>query len=320
MTDKEKYKALCNHELSIPLYIRDWWLDCVCGEKYWDVLLYINENHEIEAAWPFYKPFRGVITMPAHTQTMGIWFNPAFEDCKYSKNLERRQSIAGYFIAHLPAHTYFLQNFHYSFTDWLPFYWKGYCQTTRYNYILPSVENQDEWWDNLSGDIQRNIHKAQKKYHLEIKSNLSVELFMELNRMTYERQKKKPYHPEMLRKIIETSRLRNQGNIWGAFDGEGHLHAAVFIVYQKNCAYYVAAGSNPELRKSGAHAYVLWKAISDVMNDAPAFDFSGTMLQGVEHFFKGFGAQQVPYFVLSKGKMGVLDKILLKLQTLKLTS
>jgi hypothetical protein len=127
--------------------------------------------------------------------------------------------------------------------------------------------------------------------------------------MTYERQKMKTYHPEMLQKVIETTRSRNQGDIWGAFDEEGRLHAAVFIAWQDSCAYYIGGGGDTELRSSGAHAYVLWQAICDVAIHSSSFDFEGSMIQGVEHFFREFGAIQKPFFVLSKGKMTIGRKI-----------
>jgi hypothetical protein len=309
MTDKEKYKIMCSGELSIPIYSRDWWLDCVCGENDWNVLLYYNKEGEIEAAMPFYSPAKGIITMPVYTQTMGIWFNPLFEDGKYLKNLYRKQFIGAYFIERLPAHNYFMQHFHYSFTDWLPFYWKGYRQTTRYNYVLPDIKDLDALWNNLGDEAKRSIGKARKKYNIEIKRNISTELFMRINNMTYERQKIKPYHPEMLQKIIAIACSRNQGDIWGAFDEEGRLHAAAFVVWQDNCAYYIAGGSHTELRNSGAHAYVLWQAICDTAVYSSSFDFEGSMIQGVERFFRAFGAKQMPFFAISKGKVNVIRKI-----------
>jgi lipid II:glycine glycyltransferase (peptidoglycan interpeptide bridge formation enzyme) len=311
--NKEKYRILCADEPTIPLYSRDWWLDCVCGENNWEALLYYN-GEKIEAAWPFFILSKGIISMPEHTQMMGIWFNPELEEKTYSKNLLRKQTICDYFIRHLPSHTYFLQNFHYSFTDWLPFYWKGYRQTTRYNYILPDITPVENLWENLRENIKRNITKAQKKYEIEIKRNVSVELFMTANSNTFERQRMKTYSPEMLKKIIAFSRSRNQGDIWGAFDKQGQLHAAVFIVWQNNCAYYIAAGSHPQLRKSGAHAYVLWEAIREVAEYSSSFDFSGTMLKGVEHFFRGFGAIQMPYYTISKGKFSLRKKLILKIR------
>jgi len=316
MTDKELYRELCAKEPSIPIYSRDWWLDCVCGEDKWDVLLYWSKEN-IEAAMPFYSPVKKIITMPTHTQTIGIWFNPESENPRYSENLHRKQLICQFFIEHLPVHSFFLQHFHSSFTDWLPFYWKGFQQTTRYNYILPDIKDTDIVYERLGGDVKRNIAKAQKKYGIEIRRNISFGLFMEHYYLTFNQKGMKAYQPEILKKIIETCLSRKQGDFWGAFDKQNRLHAAVFIVWQNDCAYYIAAGNNPQLKKSGAHAYTLWQAIVDLAEQVETFDFSGSMLLGVEHFFREFGAVQHPYYVISKGKMNLIKKILLKIKSLK---
>jgi hypothetical protein len=315
MSGKDKYRILCNNELSLPVYVMDWWLDTVCGADNWEVVLY-EQKGAIEAAMPFYMPCKGIITMPAHTQTMGIWFNPAFEDKKYSKNLHRKQLICKYFIEHLPAHGYFFQNFHYTFTDWLPFYWKGYRQTTRYNYVLPDIGNRDALWNNLSDDTKRNIAKARKKYSITVRRDVSLERFMELNGQSYERQGMKAYQPALLKKIIETSFARKQGDIWGAFDDWGRLHSAVFIVCQHRCAYCMASGTHPSLRKSGAHACVLWEAIGEVSKTVASFDFEGSMLEGVGYFDRSFGAVQMPYYAISKGKMSLIRKMYIKFKQL----
>ena len=307
MTDKERYRILCAEELSIPIYSRDWWLDCVCGDK-WEVLLSVN-GEEIEAAMPIFFPCKGTIIMPVYTQTMGIWFNPVYEDDNYSKNLYRKQVICEYFISHLPSHNYFLQNFHHSFTDWLPFYWKGYSQTTRYTYIFPTISNLDGIESNLNTNLKRNLKKAKERYCLEVKRNISPDVFLEINSQTYERQGKKVYHPDSLRKLIDVSCKKGQGDIWGAYDKQGRLHAAVFLVWQDSCAYYIAGGANPELRKSGAHALVMWESICELAKNSSSFDFEGSMIPGVERFFREFGAIQIPYFVLSKGKRSVINKM-----------
>ena len=303
MTDKERYRELCAREPSIPVYSRDWWLDCVCGENRWDVLLYCSDHNAgvIEAAFPFYVPYKKGIAMPAFTQTMGIWFNPDFEKENYSRNLLRKQNICEELIRRLPEHTYFVQNFHHSFTDWLPFYWKGYSQTTRYSYVFPDIQDIAEIEKNRSYDIRQNIHKALTKYQMEIKTHIPVDLFLEINAKTYERQMQKAYRPEILRRLIETAYSRNQGNTWGAYDQSGQLHAAVFVVWQENCAYYIAGGSDSAGRKSGAHLLALSEAIREVSIISASFDFEGSMIPGVERVFRSFGAIQKPYFTISKG-------------------
>ncbi|GHT58249.1 hypothetical protein AGMMS50239_02460 [Bacteroidia bacterium] len=313
MTGKERYGILCKNELSIPVYSRDWWLDCVCGESGWDVLLYLK-NGEVEAAMPYYASCQGLISMPLYTQTMGIWFNPAFEDKNYSRNLFRKQTICEDFIMRLPAHDYFLQNFHYSFTDWLPFYWQGFRQTTRYTYVLSDIGNPDELWAGLSGDVRRNIQKAKNKYQLTVRRNVPTDLFLEIHAQVYQRQGMKPYHPEMLQKLIDLSRSRNQGDIWGAYDKENRLCAAVFVVWQESCAYSIASGIGAAFRKSGGQALVLWTAINDLSGQVRSFDFEGSMIRGVEHVYREFGGQQMPFFVIEKGKMSLLKKIRMKLE------
>ncbi|MDR1974671.1 MAG: GNAT family N-acetyltransferase [Bacteroidales bacterium] len=312
MTEKEKYRQLCAEELSIPIYSRDWWLDCVCGEVGWDVLLCCREG-EIEASMPFYSPCKGVIFMPPYTQAMGVWFNPSFEDKSYSKDLYRKQTVCENFIKQLPSSTYFSQSFHYSFTDWLPFYWKGYRQTTRYTYLLSDIENKDVLWKNLNENVRRNIQKARDKYKLEVRKNVDINQFVEITDKTFIRQGLRPYHPDFLKRLIEYSRKRNQGDIWGAYDVDGRLHTAVFVVWQKNNAYYIAGGGDPELRQSGAHALTLWEAINEVSQHSTSFDFEGSMIKGVEHFFRGFGAKQMPYFVVEKGKMSPLKRFQIKI-------
>ena len=300
MTDKELYRELCAKEPTIPLYSMDWWLDCVCGENKWDVLLYRNKER-IESAMPFYSPLKNVITMPAYTQTMGIWFNPESENPKYSENLYRKQQICSYFIERLPAHSFFLQNFHSSFTDWLPFYWKGFKQTTRYNYVLTDVKDSKEIEKKRNNNIRQNIKKAHTKYKIEIKNQISADLFLKIYAKSFERQGEKSYKPEILRRLIETTYLRNQGDIWGAFDQSGQLHAAVFVVWQGNCAYYIAGGSDEMGRKSGGQILSMSEAIKAVSSVCESFDFEGSMMPGVERVFRSFGAIQKPYFTISKG-------------------
>ncbi|MDR2691416.1 MAG: GNAT family N-acetyltransferase, partial [Dysgonamonadaceae bacterium] len=275
------------------------------------------KNGEIEAAMPYYVPCKGIISMPLYTQTMGIWFNPAFEDKCYSHDLFRKQTICGDFIMRLPAHGYFLQNFHYSFTDWLPFYWQGFRQTTRYTYVLPDIGNPDELWEGLSENICRNVRKAKNKYQLTVRRNVPADLFLKLNAQVYQRQGMKPYQQAMLKKLINLSRSHNQGDVWGAYDTENHLYAGVFVVWQQNYAYYIAGGNDTESRKSGGLALAMWTAINDLSGQVHSFDFEGSMIRGVEHFFREFGALQKPYFAIEKGKMSLLKKIRMKFFKIK---
>ncbi|MCD7978227.1 MAG: GNAT family N-acetyltransferase [Tannerellaceae bacterium] len=309
--NKEKYRLLCQTEESIPIFSRDWWLDLVCGEKYWDVLI-IEKNNRITATFPVYLPSPGVISMPPYTQTMGPWFAPEIEIQKPNLLQTRKQDLLKLFLCELKKYPYFLQNFHHSIQDWLPFYWEKYKQTTRYTYILENIQDFESIWSGMSGDIHRNIKKAGNKYQIEVKKGVAVEELLQILTQTFNRQDLSPKHLHVLKNLIQKCRERGQGDIWGGYDPQGRLHAAVFVAWQQSSAYYLAGGGNPQLRKSGAHSLTLWESIRSVSAHTSTFDFEGSMLPGVEYFFRGFGGKQTPYFTIFKGEMSLLYKAWLK--------
>lgn len=53
-SNKDKYRDLLETETTIPIFSRDWWMDAVCGEDNWDVLL-VEKDNEIVASMPYYK-------------------------------------------------------------------------------------------------------------------------------------------------------------------------------------------------------------------------------------------------------------------------
>lgn len=316
MTNKDKYRLLCNTEESIPIFSRDWWLDIVCCKADWDVLL-IEQKGRMLAALPFYIHYPGVIAMPVYTQTMGPWFAAGSDDTKYTTALGQRQALCKEFLQSLKPYPYFLQNFNHQITDWLPFYWAGYKQTTRYTYLLHDISSPDGLWANMSPNIRRNITKAKEKHRITIRKGIPTDDFLRVHCQTFERQQLSvPGNTEILERLIAECRERGQGDLWGGYDETGRLHAAVFVVWQESCAYYLAGGANPDLRDSGAHSLALWESICHLSGKTRQFDFEGSMLAGVERFFREFGAIQTPFFTITKGNLSLLYKAWIKLKKL----
>ena len=311
---KEEYRTLCKTEETIPIFSRDWWLDVVCGTDSWEVIL-IKENDQIQATLPYFLLRPHIISMPFYTQTMGIWFAPHSNDSKQISIQEHRQSICNKVIEQLKPFHSFWQNFHYDFTDWLPFYWSCYSQTTRYTYLLKELKNPDHLWENMSQHTRRNIKKATERFHITVRQGIPTDDFMQVYTQTFERQRKKnTQDTKVLQHLIEVCRQRKQGELWGGYDPQGQIHAAVFVVWQKQSAWYLAGGGNTEFRQSGAHSLVLWEAIQHVADYSDIFDLEGSMLPGVERFFREFGGIQTPYFSIHKGKPNLLDRIIVKLK------
>ncbi len=302
MTNKQKYREFSKTEKNIPIFSKDWWLDSVCGDNNWDVVL-VEKNNKIIATLPFYVKKRNIlniITMPQLTQYMGVYikYHP---DQKYERKLSYEIKILNELIDQLPKVDIFFQNFHYSITNWLPFYWKGYEQTVRYTYVIEDLTDLNQVFDNINSNYRNRIKKSQKL--VEVKINMDIEDFYKINMMTFDRQNiEHPYSLEFLKTHDKYLFENNAREIFYAIDEKQQIHSALYLTWDNNSSYVHLAGENPELRRSSAGSLLLWEAIKytkEVLK-LNKIDFEGSMIEGVERVRRGFGAIQKPYFRISK--------------------
>jgi len=300
LTEKDKYRLLCISEKSIPVFCRDWWLDIVAGDENWDVAL-SEKKGKIAGALPYaFKKKLGflLLEMPSLTQHLGIWLNyPPGQ--KYTSRLGYEKDIMTDLINNLPKFDVFNQNFHYSVTNWLPFYWRNFNQNTKYTYIFDSLEDLDSIFNNFKDSIRRQIRKAEKIVTVEESDN--IEEFYHLNKMVFLRQNiTATYNFDLIKKINKACIERNCRKMFFARDDNGQIHAAIYVIWDESCTYYLMGGSNPNLRSSGAMSLLIWEAIQFAAGVSSTFDFEGSILEPVERFFRSFGATQKAYHTISK--------------------
>lgn len=249
-----------------------------------------------------------ILGQPALTQTLGPWLRET--GAKPSARLARHKDVLQALIAALPSFSRYAQHWHWSMSNWLPFYWAGFEQTTRYTYILQDLSDEDALWMGLQENIRREIRKATNRFDLCIREDESIDDFIALNRLTFARQGMTlPYTDEFVRCLDHACADRRARKILIAEDKEGRRHAGVYIVWDENSAYYLMGGGDPELRNSGATSLCMWEAIKFARTVTRRFDFEGSMLEPVEKFFRAFGAEQTPYFAVSKTNSRALNLI-----------
>ncbi len=302
MNGKDAYRSLMQESgVHLPLFCRDWWLDAVCGPGGWDAAV-VEQGGEVAAAMPFYVRRRLGLTLlvqPPLTQTLGPWVRET--GAGPTGTLERQKRVMSSLIDQLPPFAHFEQAWNHRVTNWLPFFWRGFSQTTRYTYVLPDLGDEGALWANLRENIRREIRKAEGRHALTVRSADSPAELQDLNRKTFERQGRAvPYAPEIVERIDRACESRGCRRIWIAEDGEGRPHAGAYVVWDEDSAYYLIGGGDPELRRSGATSLCLWHAIRHAATVTRGFDFEGSMLEPVERFFRAFGARQVPYHLVSK--------------------
>jgi len=307
--NKKKYRQFCEEQPTIPIFSQAWWLDLVAGDD-WDVCL-VEKGDEIYASMPYVVRRRFGLTFliqPQLTQALGPWLRPSA--AKYTKGISQQKDLMSGLIDQLPKYHYFSQNWNYSITNWLPFYWRGFDQTTGYTYVLDDLSAPDNVWQGFMVNIRTDIRKACNKLGLKVVTDLPLSDFLDLNRLTFERQGMSlPYSESFVEKLVHHAKERDQCLWFVAQDDCGKNHAGVLIVWDTESAYYLMGGGDPELRNSGATSFCMWEAIKFASTVTKKFDFEGSMIESVERFFRAFGAKQMPYFKLVHRPSGWLKRL-----------
>jgi hypothetical protein len=282
------------------IFCRPWWLRAVCPDGF--EILTLRKGGKIVAGMPMVvsrKLGQRIIHMPQLTQTLGVLLAPPTKQ-SYVANLSAEMELLKKLVRAIPTFSYFSMNFHYNFTNWLPLYWAGYRQTTRYTYVIPYLGNETAIWKELRSNTKGDIRKASKR-GLGVESDGAVWRFYDVNKKTFSRQGIGiPYSQSFFERLDQACQTKGAAKTLSAVDKSGRTHASCYIVWDSKAAYYLAGGGDPDLRNSGATSLLIWESIKFASTVAKRFDFEGSMIPSVERFFRAFGARQMPYFNISK--------------------
>lgn len=298
-SELEEWDAFVEGSPQGSLFCKSWWLNAVRSNGY--RILTLREKNRLVAGMPLCSCYdndgRYVHNMPVATQTLGILLEPC--EGGYYKRLTKEMGMIQALVDNIPEHDWFYMQFNFNFTNWLPFYWDGYLQSTKYTYIFHDISDLDSIYEGFNYSKKRNISKAENE--VEIRTGLSAAEFREIQIAALAKDNK-VLHLSTAGPFEVFEKIYNAvGKSWYAVDGKGNIHSAIYVVYDKISAYYLYSCVDREFREYGANTLLLWNAIKELSGHTKRFDFEGSMIPGIEESFRQFGARQMPYFVVTKG-------------------
>jgi hypothetical protein len=278
---------------SYCLFQEPWWLDAVAPGAWRS--LEVSRGEKTAARMPIVLQRRygfTIIRQPPLTPTLGPWMDLA--STKLTTRIAEQKELFNNLIDQLPRWDYFESYFNHRITNWLPFYWRGFKQTTRYTYILDDLSNPAALWKGLRAEVRTQIRKAEKQ--LSVRTDLSIDHLLDVVELTFRRQGRQlPFARDLVRRIDEACLERGARHALFATDADERIHAALYLVRDAEYAYYLLGGADPRLRSSGAQLLLFWEAIRLAATLNLKFDFEGSMMEPIERVFRAFGAVQVPY-------------------------
>lgn len=303
MTNKEKYIQLCRENNTICVYDMPWWMDAVCGENNWDVVLY-EKNDVILGAMPYYiksKMGLGYITQPQLTQHNGVWINYPKNQVE-SKRISFEKEVIDAILDEVEKKDicYYMQNHSPSLTNWLPYYWRGYKQTCYYTYRLEDISNTEQLFANFQPNKRKNINKARKAGFVP-KFDLDAKKFYDLHKKSLSKQGKEiQYSFDLFNRIYEAAYENNSGRTIYVENENAEPVSALFNIWDNKWGYDLISAIDPDTRNLGIPDLLVFSMLEYLSGKVGGYDFEGSMIPGVEESFRHFGAHQTPYFTIRK--------------------
>jgi lipid II:glycine glycyltransferase (peptidoglycan interpeptide bridge formation enzyme) len=179
----------------------------------------------------------------------------------------------------------------------LVFLWKKYAVSISYTYTikLENLISDLEW--KLKPSARNHIRKCEASGY-EFENCTDISLFCDVLATSFNnRNKDLPYNMVFLREVIQTALDNNQGKIFIVKNTEKRNVAGIFCLYDHERVYYYCGTNINDQRQSGALTYCLWEAmIHFKYAGLKTFDFEGSDIKPIEHFFRSFGGELTPIY------------------------
>lgn len=304
MDNKSLYRQFCETAgAEVPLFQQYWWMETVCAGKEWEVALALKGDR-IEGAMPFLVRRRvGMVYVlqPQLTQYSGPHY--CYPDgLSDAERVAFEHRVGRTLLRQLDAYKpiYVMQHCSPQITNWLPFYWDGFGQTTRYTYRLNDIGDSGRLFAAFDRDErQKKIRRLEGE--TQVRFDMTAAEFARFHRRYWQSKGERDLLDEsFIVRVCESAVARRQGVIASLCDQEGQLLAARFAVFDSRCAYTLMSALEPSRYRNGYTETLVWGLLQWLADKTKAFDFEGSMDEGIEHFYRSFGAVQTPYFELSR--------------------
>jgi hypothetical protein len=316
LTSNKKIFLEKGDALNTPVFFKPWWLDVVCKKGSWEVCISQDKSGKILGVLPYFVTvFLGfkLIRTPPLTPYLGIWLD--YSECS-NRNTNRygfEVEVIENLLKQLPKVAWYHQIHPEQLQNWLPFYWQGYKQTTRYTYVFEALD-LEKIWEGMRDDVRNKLRKAEKS-GLTVRKSDDFDGFIRTLKNTFDRHQV-PFFENfpIFISLHEEIQRRCQGAIYMVEDNTGAIHAAIYLVWDAETAYCWQLGTDPTHNKNGAAQLLIWHSIQLASKMVKRYNFEGSMLPHIEPVFRAFGAERKAVFQIRKFGNRLLEaiRILLK--------
>jgi hypothetical protein len=193
--------------------------------------------------------------------------------------------------------------------DFQHFIWEKYKVIPNYTYRINLERSIEDIKSNFDSKNRNVINKAIKEDVVVTENTLSKDQLFKFFMDSLNTTDANIYDVELKHIFTKFADDTNSFSVTARKGDE--VLGNVFCVFDKSNCYYLLGGVNKKSGVQGVNNILVQKSIEKAKElGCKTFDFEGSMLKGVEKFFRSFGPDLVPYFTVNKASLPL--EILLK--------
>ncbi len=243
----------------------------------------------------------GMIKLPPYTPHCGFFYeSSATNRASQSNNIQEvmtevvtylSQKKANLLILAFPSNVQALQRF----------IWNSYKVIPAYTYRLDLIKELEQLRENFDPKHRNAISKALKD-GIVVKDTSDNEKSLSFFRHALQESGANVYEKELRNILLQFSDATNSFTLQA--EKNGTPCGIVHCIYDAVSCYYLLGGVDKRSGLQGVNHLLVSESIARAKSlGCKVFDFEGSMLQGVEKFFRGFGPDLFPYFTVNKGSL-----------------
>lgn len=270
---------------SLP-YAYTWYLDALCPR--WMAL--VVGEYEALMPLPIGRKWGMLyVYQPLFCQQLGVFY-------------KRRSDVILEAVVKEALRKFFFVNLNMNYDNQLTSL-PARTQSRKKNLVLSLGAKHSTIQKNYSENTTRNIRKAQRAglvFHQEAMSGF--ESFTDFYiRYTARRDKNfKARHGDFLHRLTQQFNIHDCGRLFSVRNPEGNICAGAIVIEHDNRIIHLLPAADDYARQNGGMHYLVDQILAHYAATDRIYDFEGSSVESIARFYEGFGAENQPFYMLSK--------------------
>jgi Acetyltransferase (GNAT) domain len=242
------------------------------------------------------------LKLPPYTPHCGLFFTSDSKNKSSINNFSKEimNEVCNYFTNQKSTLT--VLAFPFTVIDFQAFIWNKFKVIPNYTYRIDLTKTVEEIKSNFDSKNRNVISKAIKEDVTVSENTLPKNELLLFFKNTLSTTDANIYEKELEQIMMSFSEDSNSFAVVAKKNNE--LLGTVFCIYDENTCYYLLGGVEKKAGIQGVNNLLIQHAIIKAKElGCTTFDFEGSMLKGVEKFFRSFGGELVPYYTVNKAAL-----------------